>query len=46
MAKPLELVTEVSGKDAIKFLSNLKRPMTERNKDLVNRAKKLKYKVK
>lgn len=38
MARPLELVTEVSGEGAIKFLSNLKRPMTERDKDLVNRA--------
>ena len=45
MAKPLELVTEVSGKDAERFLSDLKRPIPEKNKQFIKRAKEFKYKI-
>ncbi len=45
MAKGIELVTEVSGKDAERFIKDLKRPMSEENKKLIERAKKFKYRI-
>jgi hypothetical protein len=45
MAKPLELITEVSGRDAMKFLKDLERPMSKKNEAFIKRAKKLKYRI-
>jgi hypothetical protein len=45
MAKPLELVTEVSGKDAERFINDLKRPMSEKNKKLIERAREFRYRI-
>lgn len=46
MAKPLELVTEISGEDAKRFLKKNESPISKENKTLINNAKNFKYTIK
>lgn len=46
MAKPIELVTELEGEDAKRFLEDLEKPISKENKRALRRAMALKVSLK
>ena len=46
MAKPLELITELEGEDAKRFLEDLEKPISRENKRALKRAVALKDRLK
>ncbi len=45
MAKPLELITELKGKDAENFLRELDKPISRTNRRLIQAARTLRFSV-